>query len=302
MSFTLRQTKKVPRELRRLARKELRNARGELERADPPAPEAIHEARKSLKKARAIAQIVDDDHGRGLDGCEKRLRKTGRRLSRVRDADAMLEITTKFRRREPRLFDVRTSARLRAWLTKRRDAVLAEATHADTWTDVEDGLRKLRRKARRWRPSHRAFGSLARGIAASHRRGRKALARAMKKGRADDFHAWRKEVKRLWYDLRLLAPAGATVRRDVAALHHAEECLGDDHNVVVLCAALSKDGALHGTPLTVAALQHAADRYHADARKKALAAVRHIYSVKPKQYVRSLTRAWRDWQRRATRR
>ena len=38
------------------------------------------------------------------------------------------------------------------------------------------------------------------------------------------------------YELRLIDACSRTVHRDVAALHRAETLLGDDHNVVVLCA------------------------------------------------------------------
>ena len=60
MSFRLKSDEHVDSGLRRLARKELRRARTTLGRAHPPTTNAIHVARKSLKKARAIVQLIDD--------------------------------------------------------------------------------------------------------------------------------------------------------------------------------------------------------------------------------------------------
>jgi CHAD domain-containing protein len=222
VSFELKPREQVNRGLRRLVRKELRGARRALDAKHPPTPDSIHEARKSLKKVRAIVALIDADDGRGVGRAKKRLRKIGRTLSRVRDADAMFEIVAKLHRIAPRLLDAPSLKALRTWLAGRRSAALAAAGKKNTWHRVEDDLQTLRRKAKRWRPSHRAFGALSRGIADSLQRGKKALARARKHRRADDFHRWRKQIKSLWYELRLLGPAAARVARDVRALHRAE--------------------------------------------------------------------------------
>ena len=298
MSFELKPREQVNSGLRRLVRKELRAARRELDEKHPPPPNAIHEARKSLKKARAILSLIDDDAGRGIGRAKKRLRKIGHTLSQLRDADAMVEIVDKLHRRTPHLLDAPTLKTLRTWLTTRRKAAVAAASKKKTWDKLDGELQVLRREAKRWKPSHRAFGALSNGIAASHRRGRKALARATKRRRADDFHRWRKQIKSLWYELRLLERAGPRVGRDVQALHQAESWLGDDHNVVVLCAALAQDGSQHGSPISAAELKAAADRYHAQMRQQAIKSVRHIYTRKSGRYVRDLKRAWRTWRRR----
>src|SRR5262245_2667931 len=52
MSFRIERDESAAQGLRRLARKQLRSVRDELERTMPPGPAAVHEARKSLKKAR----------------------------------------------------------------------------------------------------------------------------------------------------------------------------------------------------------------------------------------------------------
>lgn len=299
MSFEIRPDKRVDNELRRLARKELREARARLGSGHPPQSEAVHEARKSLKKVRAIVRLLDADNGKGLDRTERQLKKAAHTLSRVRDADAMIETVGKLRRKKPRLFDPHTTHQLRAWIAKHRRNVRADAARDEVWTSIDRRLRSMRRKAKHWRPSHRAFGAVSRGIAGSLRRGRKALRRATKRRRADDFHRWRKELKSLWYDLRLLESAAPRIARDVRTLHKAETLLGDDHNVVILCTALSDDGTFASGPL-VRRIKAAADEYHSDARRKAVAAARHIYTRKPRRYMRDLKRAWKNWRHGVT--
>jgi CHAD domain-containing protein len=91
MAFQLKTDRAVAREVRRLARKELESARKALMRAPRPADEAIHDARKSVKKVRAILHLVETDGGHGLSGSRKRLRAVSRTLSDLRDAKAMID-------------------------------------------------------------------------------------------------------------------------------------------------------------------------------------------------------------------
>jgi hypothetical protein len=83
MAFRLKSDESVRRGLRRLARKEIRSAADAL-RKDRNKDAAIHDARSSLKKARAILRIFGNDNGRGLGKHWRRLRKASRSLSGLR--------------------------------------------------------------------------------------------------------------------------------------------------------------------------------------------------------------------------
>ena len=294
MAYRLRTGESVAHGLRRLSRKELLSARDELRRTSPPHEEAIHEARKSVKKVRAIVELIEADDGRGLATSRKRLRKVNSTLSQVRDADAMLEILTKLRNKSPHLFDEHTFARMRHQLSSHKQASLKAAQDDGAWQKVDEELRTLRQDARQWRPTHRRFGALAAGIRLTYARGRKAMARARKRQLAAvEFHEWRKQVKALWYQLRLIEGCSPAIRKDAALLHRVETYLGDDHNVVVLCAELSKDASF----CDVEGLRRAADRYQCDLRQKALASTKPMYARTPDTYLRRVERAWNAWQR-----
>jgi CHAD domain-containing protein len=293
MAYRLRTEESVARGLRRLSREELLSARDELRRTSPPHEEAIHEARKSVKKVRAIVELIEADEGRGLSKCQKRLRKVNSTLSQVRDADAMLEILTKLRNQNPHLFNEHTFARMRRRLSSHKQTSMKAAQDGGAWRKVDRQLRKLRQDARQWQPAHRGFGALATGIRATHGRGRKAMARARKRQRAAEFHEWRKQVKALWYQLRLIEGCSPAIRKDAAVLHRVETWLGDDHNVVVLCAELSKDASF----CDLEGLRRAADRYQCDLRRKAIASTTPMYARTPGKYLRRVERAWNAWQR-----
>src|SRR5262245_55907290 len=98
MSYSLPTNVSVVNGLQQLIRDELKKARTGLRASRPPSDEAVHEARKSIKKVRAIVKLIESDEGKGIGKSAKRLRKLNRTLSRLRDADAMIGILTQLKK------------------------------------------------------------------------------------------------------------------------------------------------------------------------------------------------------------
>lgn len=203
----------------------------------------------------------------------------------------------KLRNRNHHLFDDRTFARVRRRLSAYKRDVSEVAEHHSAWPEVIDKLRRVRRRSKGWRPAHRGFRTLGASIGRSHERGRKAMEQARKRGRAEDYHEWRKEMKALWYELRLLEECSPSIKHDVSMLHHAETWLGDEHNLVVLCAELSKNASICNGIVDLSRLRLTVNRYQCDLRDKAIAIVETIYRRKSGAYVRALKRAWKAWRK-----
>lgn len=292
--YQLDQKESIRQGMRRVAGEELQRAHDLLQRAHHPAQAAIHEARKSLKKAQAICERIRADGGRGTGGCRRRLRRIKRALAPFRDADVMLETLSALRRRRPRPLGQHAYAQIRRRLLRHKQAVLTAMSHRSTWKTVLHDLSRVRHRSERWHSAHRNFRALSSGIRITYREGQAAMTRARKRGLAADFHVWRTRIKALWYELRLLSTAGRSIRKDMAALHRAETWLGEDHNVTVLRAELSKDAV---TRHVRGRVREVADDYQADLRKKALARLHDLYSHSAGDFVRDLKRAWREWQR-----
>lgn len=123
------------------------------------------------------------------------------------------------------------------------------------------------------------------------------MKRARNGERADDFHAWRKEIKGLWYALRLVEQSDARLRQDVRALHQAETWLGEEHNLVVLCDELARDATICHTPVDVDRLRLATHRDQCRLREKAVARVRRLYQRRSGAYARRAGSAWKEWRR-----
>jgi CHAD domain-containing protein len=287
MAFSLRPSESVSDGLRRLARAELKSARRQLHGAASPPDEAIHEARKSVKKIRAIVQLCDADDAAGMGKCLKRLRKINRELSKLRDAAAVLETLSMFQRTARSAEDRAAYDRIKRRLVSRKNAAIRAAAAGKIWNMIDRECRRLRRAARRWEPKHGSFGALAPGIRESYRAGRKALARARKRRRASDFHEWRKHVKTLWYELRLMEGASAAVDAHVATLHRLEDWLGDEHNVAVLFEKLAAEA-----PAGFATVRPAGVRRQTSLRRKAIERGKSAYARGTNAFVRSVERAW----------
>jgi CHAD domain-containing protein len=293
MAFRLRTTESVADGLRRLTKQELNSISTHLDGGGPPSPAAIHEVRKSVKKVSAILQVVAADNGHGLAKSATRLHTIHERLSALRDADVMLETLDTLKARDRGILNERCYARLRHQLSSHRKSAMKAARHKETSRLVVQSVRKIRRDARRWRPRHRQFGALAEGIRGTYQRGQRAMARAIKRQRATDFHEWRKQIKALWYELRLVERCSPRVRRDVRALQRTEAWLGDAHNVVVLCAELSKGGPEGESLIDLDRVRLAGDRYQSELQTKALATAKRVYASTPHEYVDAIRHEWK---------
>jgi hypothetical protein len=130
------------------------------------------------------------------------------------------------------------------------------------------------------------------------KRARKALARARKSNRAADFHEWRKETKALWYALRLVGGGSRPIASATRALHSAEQWLGEDHNLVILCATLTKDCVLRERPGDIERLHDAVGRSQARLRRQAISRTRVVFAVRPRDYAARVARAYRLRDRR----
>ena len=89
-----------------------------------------------------------------------------------------------------------------------------------------------------------------------------------KTGRSATLHEWRKELKTLWYQLRLAVPLTRGVGSLVGDLERLETGLGDDHNFVVLGATLRGYSDLRAMRADVRTVEDLATRMRQSRRKR----------------------------------
>lgn len=279
----------MPDGLRRCAREQLDRAIDELStRVNDDPVEAIHEARKSLKKARSLLRL-----GRGaLDPDERRrdnaaLRNAGRELSAARDAEVMLEATDELAERFAGRVPHATFETIRRHLAAERGEFDPGLTG-----QVAEELKAVRSRIDEWPSRKTGWKALEPGLERSYARGRVAFDKARSKPTVGNLHEWRKRTKDLWYHLRLLKPfAPGIVGGAAKEADKLSKLLGDDHDLAVLHAALERGAG--DLKVDVDAVLALIDHRREQLQAEAFVLGERLYAERPKAFVARMRRYWK---------
>jgi CHAD domain len=229
--------------LRATAHEQLLLAMNHLAREGDALHTGIHQARKCIRRVRAILALGMrklDPRAQRLDA---QLGQLGRGMSRLRDAQALIEALHRLDGDAPD--DVRMILpEAEAAARQRRDALLAEALTRDP--QFLSRRRRLRTMSDRllrlnWQPLHDAEAVAA--ILRSERRVEKAGRKASRhRDRDEDWHVLRRRMRRLRQQDTVLANVCPEVRTSMHGLEHRADALGhsqDDTLVVIHCGRKS---------------------------------------------------------------
>ena len=288
MAYRLRKHESVAEALKRIVKKEFGEAERQL--TDPGSgDESVHEARKSVKKIRAALRLLARKPKTAR--AQKQLRRAGRLLSPVRDADAVIETTQSLCADGHPKLSRDTCVVLASALESRKARVIDSAEHDKMEEKVVRRLRRARRSLRSLDWDDVKFADVSSELRLTYKRARRAMSVARKTGHDEDFHTWRKEIKSLWYALRLLEER-VSVGRQVASLERMETWLGDDHNLVVLRAQIAAADRRTQEEVATSGVALLADRRQQRLRRRAVTAGAHMFDPAPKQFEERLRRLW----------
>jgi len=295
MAYRLSFDDDVPSSVRACAREQLAGAVGRLERAGEDPVAAVHEARKHIKKTRALLRLARPALG---DAAYRRendaLRDAGLSLSGTRDADVLVQTAASLAQHAAGRLPADTFEQLEA-------ALAAEAASGRTGggaaaSVLESALEALRAAERRvdaWPLERASWKHVVAGVARAYERGAKSFGAARAEPTPELLHAWRKRAKDLWYHQRLLAPAWpALLGAQAEEAHLLSELLGDDHDLAVLDARLRDEAAPLAPAVDaeraelLALVAHRSEQLRAEATQLG----RRVYAESPKAFKRRITR------------
>jgi CHAD domain-containing protein len=226
-AFRLKQDEALPDGIRRIARGRIDHATDALTEAGE---KGVHDARKDMKKLRALLRLVRGEIGEKIFRREAdTFRDVARELSGVRDADVMLatlaDLESRYGaetgpiRQALEAHRVRTAGGGREQAARVAIRILSEARgRVDAWPLERDG-----------------FEAVEAGLKRTYRAGRRDWRAALSDPSTENLHEWRKRVKDLWYHCSILEETWKPVMRALAdEAHELSDRLGDDHDLAVL--------------------------------------------------------------------
>jgi hypothetical protein len=274
---------------RRIAIEEIDTALAIIEAKTLASAEKIHKVRRQVKAIRALLRLVRGSFGRFRKE-NSAFRDIARALSGSRDARVMLDtfdvITHRPDARHSRGF-VATRGRLVAGCGDQAgaDLLLAKAK-------VE--LRAARERARSWRLSEDGWAALSDGLERTYAHARETMRASLLTGDAEASHEWRKGVKYLGGQARLLRRMKPDrLQVEIKAATRLGDLLGARHDIDLFLDTMAQAPARFGDIVTVTQLAGLARLRLARLDRQSQRLGEKLLAEKPEK----LAGRWGDWWR-----
>jgi CHAD domain-containing protein len=296
LSYRLKSGEPVCEAVKRIAAEQIGAAAAALGQGRGDRDEAVHEARKRIKKVRALLRLVRPQLGRAYRPENRVLRDAGRKLSEYRDAASVIESFDQLRAKyKDELSEIRFDSVRRGLLESKRklessrDWVVAIQQIADT-LDASAG------RAHGWMLKTGGFCAISQGLHATYREARQRMADAARHGGPQYCHDWRKRLKDNWYQIRLLENLWVDWALGYEkSLKDLETWLGEHHNLQVLRETILKQPGNFGQETDVDLCLKLVCKDQKELRKNALSLGERVYEEPPQRFRDRVKHLWLSW-------
>jgi CHAD domain-containing protein len=256
----------------------------------------VHETRKHLKKLRAALRLAPkafggkDRHARE----DRSLSEIAKLVSDLRDAHVRLQTLIRIREDMHGRSAVLPFPKIEELLSLEQESF--SAAFAGWRKQAIPKLEAARKRLSGWPLDDTTWKQICGAVAKSYRCGRDALTQVLKKPSPETFHEWRKEVKQLWYQLRLLQPLNRVVLEKIASdAKTLGELLGLDHDFAFLLARLEEERSDSALQAEHAALQKLIRKRSRKLQRNATELGRRFYAEAPKAFAKRISIFIKDW-------
>jgi CHAD domain-containing protein len=289
MAFCLKLREPLPKGLKRVFCEQIDAA---LHCCQHPAKQrgvTVHEVRKHLKKLRAAMRLAIGVVGKNCHAKEDRcVRKVGRLISDLRDAQVRLQTFIKLRDKAAKKSGKQCFPRTEELLLLERESF--SAAFAGWRKEAIPQLENVRARLMAWPLDDLNWKKICNAVCKIYRRGHRALGKTIDDPEAENFHAWRKRVKDVWYQLRILQPLNRTVLEEMA--QNAEvlgELLGSEHDLNFLRARLETETGDETLAHELERLQKLMDKRCKGLRRDAVELGRRFYAEPSKAFAKRIS-------------
>lgn len=289
--------KPLARSIPEMARHHLEGAVQHLEEQRTGLHEAIHQARKQLKRARALIRLVEHVDPKHLKPIRRALSEAARGLSEMRDSTALVECANAL---TPYL-EARQAGdmapALREAVDRRRDLLAIEAPAVARLTEpVIAACRKAVADIAKlsFNGADNAAETLAEGRSRNHRKARATLESCHHGGHPEAFHDLRKCAQATVFQAGFLAAAWPfAFAAEAAEAKTLTDILGQEHDIEVLNILLHSEPHLFGALADRDRLAHLLSERRGALRHDAMTIAERLYAGTGKEEARRLAALWK---------
>ena len=257
--------------------------------------EAVHTARKSMKRIRSLLRLVRHEIGDKVYRFENAwIRDTARLVSDVRASAVLVKGAEEIRDLYGPLLVEGTFDEVVERLRARRDHMEERAMEDPAIVPrVVSNLERARGRYESWptdpdartvygiglRHRYQAVGP---GVRATQTRGRREMVAAYREASSAAFHRWRKSVKYLQHQLEILTPLWPEVMIGMAiTLDRIADLLGQDHDLAELLQLLADRPDICPNPVERSMMSALAAQRRSDLQTASRILGRRIYTESP---------------------
>jgi len=293
LKYSLKRKGSVSRTIIRVGCGRLEHALKSLRKSDRT--DAIHSARKDIKKTRAVLRLASGRIKRKkLRRLKRQLQWLAGELADSRDAYVKSITLQKVIKRFKKQLSSQPLERLHQSLQRTSDEKFQRFSEKENLQRLEDCIHQTHEEFQVLEVTGRGWDVIETGLAETYQRGRLSLLRVCEEPSAENVHDWRKRAKTLGYQINLLTPISPEQLEPVAAdLDVVGERLGDHHDLDVLMHDVETSGELD--PKTFEELQRLISGVQKRLCTSALRVGRRLYSETTSRYCDRLARLWVEW-------
>ncbi len=291
MAFRFRLDEPTEKGFRRIGAEQIERARRQLQ-ANADAAAEVHEARKCMKRIRALLRLGREGLGEAVFRAENaHFRAIAASLASARDDYVLLETIVKLAaENEGQATSLALTRLKQAVLTQRSET---PGDNTDQRAEADTALDRALRRFRRLKLAPDSFATLERGLVRNYRKGLECRDVAYAENTDEAFHEWRKCVQAHWRHMALLSRAWpALFEAEIEAARHLSQMLGDDHDLALLrikLAALPPDTL---STREAEAIEALIDTRQAALRRAARSQGEVIFAEPPKAHGRRISGIW----------
>jgi len=287
MKYYLKANEALPKGIDRIARRLLDRSYKLLTDNEETPDIAVHEVRKHSKKLRALLQLLSPGMTRkAYRQNDHALRDFARQLNGTRDSATLLASLNHVRQHFKPFLDDSATAPVCEELVRRHETAMRQHQESIDIAGVEDQLQHIATRLGELDQFDFSLDTLLASLETSYNKGRRSLQALRKSAATKRRNEFRKQVKTLWYQLRLMSQWNPELLSPlIRQLGELRELLGKDNDLAELIDILPAIESARENPARIELLVSLAESRRCDLLEQALRLGDELYSRKTDEFM-----------------